>query len=465
MHNKYLIKDKPVITVRFDVIRFCCLFLLIICTSLWVNLGFAQPLETDLEFQKNEIESVERTINPQVQNTDKVIQEKLIKILQSSGKFEDIRVSVQEGVVALSATAQSLQYVSWPSDVAKNIDGVIGVMSDVQAQKIDLKPIQQEFTQLVNAGIELIPLIILGVVVLSFFFFLAKPITHWLMKPILYMIDSILLQTVLRRFITTFICLIGIYFFLRIAGLTQIAVAIVSGTGVLGLIIGFAFKDIAENYISSLLISARRPFQLNDVIEVGGRLGVVQKVTSRGTTLVDFDGNHVQIPNSMIYKSVIKNLTANPKMRGSFIIGIGYDVAIGYAQQIGLDVLQAHPAVINEPEPQLLVDSLGSSTVNLIFYFWIDGHKHALNKVSSSLMKQVVQSYLEHNISMPDDAREIIFPEGIGVNMLEQQISKSRPPKSRTTPIEDDDLASENADIQKQAALSRAPDEGSNIIE
>jgi len=434
-----------------------------------VCLGEESSTTSSLDLEQNDIESVERTINPQVANTDQAIEKKLSKILESTGKFKDIDVKVQEGVVALSATAQSLKYVDWPSNVAKNIDGVIGVMSDVQAQQIDLldfKPIKQEFAQLWKASFELVPLIVLGVFVLSFFFFLSRPITHWIMKPMAYMVDSTLLQIVVRRFITTFICLLGVYFFLRIAGLTQVAVAIVSGTGVIGLIIGFAFKDIAENYISSLLISARRPFKLNDVIEVDGRIGVIQKVTSRGTTLVDFDGNHVQIPNSIIYKSVIKNLTANPKIRGSFTVGVGYDVAISQAQTIGLEVIQNHQAVLNDPEPQILVDSLGSSTINFICYFWIDGHTYALNKVSSSLMKQLTQCYLENNISMPDDAREIIFPDGIKVQTLAQGDTSMEPIQANNAIVTEveDDLTSESSDIQKQAALSRTPDEGSNII-
>ena len=97
-----------------------------------------------------------------------------------------------------------------------------------------------------------------------------------------------------------------------------------SGTGLIGLILGFAFRDIAENFIASLLLSIQRPFKIDDVIEVEGRLGIVKKVTARATTLVDYDGNHIQIPNATVYKNIIKNLTAYPKMRGKVEIGIGY---------------------------------------------------------------------------------------------------------------------------------------------
>ena len=119
----------------------------------------------------------------------------------------------------------------------------------------------------------------------------------------------------MRRFISILIMLLGVYVFLRLAALTEFAVAVMSGTGLIGLILGFAFKDIAENFISSMLLSIQRPFKIDDVIEVDGRLGVVRKVTARATTLVDFDGNHIQIPNATVYKNVIKNFTANPKMR------------------------------------------------------------------------------------------------------------------------------------------------------
>jgi small conductance mechanosensitive channel len=235
---------------------------------------------------------------------------------------------------------------------------------------------------------------------------------------------------VTRRLISILFILFGFYLFLRFAGLSEFAVALLTGTGVIGLIIGFAFKDIAENFISSLLLSIQKPFKIDDVIEVEGRIGVVKQVTARATTLVDFDGDHIQIPNATVYKNIIRNLTANPKSRGKFVIGIGYESSIVESQKIALAVLSNTEAVLQDPEPQVLVDVLASSTVNLKVYFWINTHNHSLLKVSSFLMRTIMREFEKHGISMPDDAREIIFPQGIVVHQAQPQtLSADHEPK------------------------------------
>ena len=179
-----------------------------------------------------------------------------------------------------------------------------------------------------------LPMLTLGLVFFIICYALARPISTLLVRPIGYVSQSELIRLVTRRTISLLIILLGLYVFLRFAGLSEFALAIVSGTGVMGLILGFAFRDIAENFISSLLLSVQKPFKIDDVIEVQGQLGIVKQVTARATTLVDFDGNHIQIPNATIYKNIIRNLTANPKMRGKFTIGIGYDSSILEAQQL-----------------------------------------------------------------------------------------------------------------------------------
>jgi len=469
---------NPLYRSKFKVI----IVLLCITASFFISQSLLAEPSTSLLSDQDSIEKVERVIDIDQRNNDQLIQQRLYKILQRSGKFTNISIEVREGLVEINATARSNQYVSWASDVAKNINGVIGVIDNVEAQPIDflsIDPFKQELVSLWSASIKVMPLLIIGAFIFILFFMVSKPLSRWLIKPISFISDSRLVQIVIRRFIALFIILIGLYFFLRIAGLTQIAVAIISGTGVVGLVLGFAFKDIAENFISSLLISAQRPFKLNDIIQIQGHTGVVQKVTARGTTLVDLDGNHIQIPNSTIYKNIIHNFTANPRMRGSFVLGIGYDVDIDMAQKLGLQLMLDHPAILGEPEPQVLVDSLGSSTINLIFYFWINSQEFALIKVSSLCMKLMVQKFTEHSISMPDDAREVIFPEGIQLessiaadnqstlkpsHQSSYQPNQTKDSVTRVSNSAIDDLKSDHDAIKKQAQNAPTPEAGSNII-
>ena len=211
------------------------------------------------------------------------------------------------------------------------------------------------------------------------------------------------------------------YLILRILGLTQLALTVIGGTGLIGLVIGIAFQDIAENFLASILISVQKPFRIGDLIVVDGHEGIVQRVTTRGTTLLTSDGNHVQIPNSKIYKTTIENYTANPLRRISFEIGIGYDDSTSEAQKVVLETIKEHSATLNDPAPRVLIENLGASTVNLTALFWIDGTRNEWRSVRSSCMRMAKQALLHAGISMPDEAREVIFPNGVPVLMNENR--------------------------------------------
>ncbi|WP_067215694.1 mechanosensitive ion channel family protein [Marinomonas gallaica] len=325
-----------------------------------------------------------------------------------------------------------------------------------------------QFTQLVHASVQLLPTLLLGLVLFMICYVIAGPMSRLLIKPIDLMTDSKLVVLVARRAISALVILLGAYLFLRLAGLTEFAVAIMSGTGLIGLILGFAFRDIAENFIASLLLSIQRPFKIDDVIEVDGRLGVIKKVTARATTLVDYDGNHIQIPNATVYKNTIKNLTANPRMRGKVAIGIGYDNDIRSAQTLALAIANQQTAVLSDPPAQVLIDSLGASTINFSLYFWVNSEQHSTQKVSSQLMRALVNEFTKQDISMPDDARERILLNMPNDERTDTEFQPSKVPKHETDTQEHsdtlNDVSSDTDEIREQAEQSRDPEQGKNII-
>ncbi|GAB3033727.1 mechanosensitive ion channel family protein [Bowmanella dokdonensis] len=352
--------------------------------------------------------------------------------------------------------------MQWPHPFISSVDVTSGNA---------LPALASEMTSLWGAVQAWLPMLLLGLLALTLLVLTSRPLARLLVRPLGYLGSSELVTLVVRRTIAILIILLGLYVFLRLAGLTEFALAILSGTGVMGLVLGFAFRDIAENFMASLLLSVQKPFKIGDVIEVDGQTGVVNQVTSRATTLVDYDGNHIQIPNATIYKNTIKNLTANPRIRGHFAIGIGYDAGIRKAQQLALELMNKHKAVLGDPEPQILVDSLGSATVNLVVYFWVNSETHSPLKVASVMMRLIMREFEHHGISMPDDARERIFPQGIPL------VSERSSPATRTeTSVPDkplleqeqetgsDDISSDTEDIRQQARQARDPEQGQNIL-
>lgn len=331
-----------------------------------------------------------------------------------------------------------------------------------------MNSILQNFDLFVSGLTENVISAILGICLFILVSLLSKPVSKLAVKPVYRITQSPLVLIVVRRIFRFIIVMLGFYLFLRLAGLTEFAVAIISGTGLAGLIVGFAFKDIAENFISSLLISIQKPFRIGDLLTIDTHKGVVNQVTSRATTLVDFDGNHIQIPNSIVYKSVVKNFTANPKMRIDVHFGIGYDASVNEVQAIIRDQLKRHSAVLSDPEPQVVIATLGSSTINIDVYFWVNSVKTSVLKMKSLIQKNVLEALLEAEISMPDDARERIIinqDSHVDNHVTQDKTRELKPIGTRPkTDADSEDVVSEIAEIKDQAKQSRSPESGENIL-
>lgn len=267
--------------------------------------------------------------------------------------------------------------------------------------------------------------------------------------------------------------LIGIYLVLQFAGLTRLALTVLSGTGLVGIVLGLAFREIAENSLASIRLSVRNPFRAGDWIEVDAHQGIVQNLNMRTTVLLTLDGNHVQIANALVFKSVIKNFSTNPNRRAEFDVGIGYDDSVLAAQKVIIDALRAHPAVQNDPELNALVDELGSSTVTIRVQFWFDGRSYSIFKVRSALMRQIKRALQDAGISMPDEAREIIFPDGVPIRRLApkqpQTRTRGKDPDQDTgdsavATVGEGDLLSEKEDLDRQADAADQSDTIENLL-
>ena len=408
---------------------------------------------------------------------DPEISTRLSRILAATGWFSDPVVEVTEGVVFLAGSTEDAEYRIWAGDLARNTEGVVAVVNKIEVtagSPWDFSDVDRELSNLGLATVRALPFIFLAILVLLLAWGLARLAHSALQTALRPRISSSLLRAVAARALSFVIFLLGLYFVLRVSGLTRLAVSVIGGTGIVGLVLGIAFRDITENFLASLFLSLQQPFRTGDLIEVAATTGYVQRLTSRTTVLMTLDGNQVQIPNATIFKSTIRNFTSNPNRRDDFTIGIGYNDLISDAQDVALKVLSEHPTVLKDPEPWVLVDSLGPSTVNLRVYFWLDGAQHSWIKVRSSVIRLMKRAFQDAGISLPDEAREIVFPDGVPLRQLDStgavppqhREARSRPavPEAVSTQAEGS-LRTEADDLSKQAEHAWAPDGGENLLE
>ncbi|GIT97743.1 mechanosensitive ion channel family protein [Sulfurovum sp. TSL1] len=353
---------------------------------------------------------------------DEEIRKRLQRVLAATDWFTEPQVRVEEGIVFLNGKVESDELKKWAGDLAHNTQDVVAVVNRLQVTPQSIWDFSQPWSDVMllwRDFFHALPFLVLALLILALTLGISLLTTHGVQTLLRPRIRTQLLQKVIARAAGGFVVLCGLYLILRVSGLTQLALTLVGGTGLIGLIVGIAFRDITENFLASIFLSMQSPFETGDLVEISGVTGYVQQLNMRTTILMTLDGNLVQIPNTSVYKSTIYNFTTNANRREDFVVGIGYDDAINEAQEIALGVLLDHPSVLNDPEPAVLADSLGTSTANLRVYFWINGREHSWLKVRSSVIRLVKRAFQKHGISMPDEAREVVFPQGIPVTMLE----------------------------------------------
>jgi small-conductance mechanosensitive channel len=407
---------------------------------------------------------------------DAEIQDRLERILRATGWFSEPRVQVEEGIAFLEGKTEHERYQEWAGHLARNTESVVAVVNHIDVvtpNPWDFSVAKQGFADLLRSIVRALPMIAIAVLVLLASWLLARSTRLALRRLLKSRLNSNLLREVTARAFGILVFLLGLYFVLRVSGLTRLAVTVIGGTGLVGLVLGIAFREISENFLASLFLSLQQPFRTGDLVEVAGITGYIQRLNSRTTVLATLDGNLVQIPNATVFKSTIRNFTSNANRRESFTVGIGYDDAIPRAQDVALGVLAEHPAVLRDPEPWVLVGDLGKATVNLQVYFWLDGSKHHWLKVRSSVIRLVKRAFQDAGISLPDEAREVIFPNGVPVRMLDPETRPDgiagrdvvRPAEAESVSTKAEaGLDSDADEIQSQANRSWMPDHDENLL-
>jgi small-conductance mechanosensitive channel len=183
-------------------------------------------------------------------------------------------------------------------------------------------------------------------------------------------VRNVMLRSVVGSLISSGLVLAGLLAALSILNLTHAVLSILGLAGVVGLAVGFAFKDITENFIASVLLGVRRPFQVGDYVTVAGQSGVVKSLNTRATVLVTLEGNHIRIPNNVVYKEILVNASASVSFRGSFDVVVPYEASTAAALEAMTRALREVAGVLPEPPARALVEALEPGGVRLRAYYW-----------------------------------------------------------------------------------------------
>jgi len=176
---------------------------------------------------------------------------------------------------------------------------------------------------------------------------------------------------------------------------------LIAGLGVSSVAIGFAFKDILQNWLAGLLILLRQPFEIGDQIDVNGHEGTVERIETRATIIKTYDGQRIVIPNSNIYTSEILVKTAHDKRRSQYDVGIGYGDNIDKACDVIKAALSEITDVENDPTPEVMPWDLAASWVTIRVRWWTNNSSANKVHVHASVIKAIKLALDNAHIDMP----------------------------------------------------------------
>lgn len=179
--------------------------------------------------------------------------------------------------------------------------------------------------------------------------------------------------------------------------------------GISSVAIGFAFRNVLENFLAGLLLLLNEPFQIGDQIIVNDFEGTVENIETRATTIVTYDGRRVVIPNiSLFTESVIVN-TAFDRRRSEYSVGIGYGDDINQAMMLILEAINSVEGICEEPSPDVLVAELADFSVNLRARWWTPSRRTGVLAVQSKVIAAIKSKLLENGIDLPFPTQQILF--------------------------------------------------------
>nr|NIT58305.1 mechanosensitive ion channel family protein [Fodinibius sp.]NIV13227.1 mechanosensitive ion channel [Fodinibius sp.]NIY26888.1 mechanosensitive ion channel [Fodinibius sp.] len=285
------------------------------------------------------------------------------------------------------------------------------------------------FEELFEQFLEKLPELLFAVIVLVLFHFLAKGGRN--------IYKNVLEKTPLTssnvnffgKLIYALIFLIGILVALNILGLSGIATSILASGGITAVILGFAFKDIGENFLAGFFMAFSRPFTNGDLIETEGVVGRVQNIELRHTHIRQADGCDVFVPSSQLLAKPLYNYTRDGLRRGSFTVGIDYRDDAEKACRILLEVVKENDNVIKRPESMVQTTGFTPNFVELTGYFWIkvDVSKQEifLANVKSELMDQARKALVANNFTFSSEVTTAVDMSEVNVRLEDT----SKPPK------------------------------------
>ncbi len=281
----------------------------------------------------------------------------------------------------------------------------------MQEQAAQLLEFHEILLGYANDFLEILPAIAIALIVLALFVVAAN-----LLKKLVsgfsrrFTVDKNL-QSLFGQLTKVLVIVLGVFTAAAIVFPGLSAGHLVSVLGLTSVAIGFAFKDIFQNFLAGILILSGRPFRIGDQIETNGLEGTVEHISIRNTTIETYDGQLIIIPNSHIFTNPTTVRTARDLRRTTFATGIGYDEDIDSAREVIREAVNSCEHVLDDPEPQIYVSEHAASSVNFDVRYWTKSSIASVWKARDEVATSIKYALDEAGIEMPYPYRTVEFSD------------------------------------------------------
>ncbi len=403
----------------------------------------------------------------EIETEGAALRQRLRAIFGAVDEFEGLRAHVEAGIVVLSGTAPSRDAVDRAAATAERLEGVLLVVDDVEVARSlgrRLAEARGEAVRQLREMVASLPLLVAAILILAIAWLVARLLRD---ARFLYRFASKreLLQNLLRQTVFVAVLLAGLVAALRFLEAGALIGTVLGAAGVVGLAHGFAFRNIVENYLAGVRLAVRQPFRARDLVSIDGSEATVLRMTASETILMDMDGNHLRIPNALIFNGKVMNYTRNPLRRFQVAVSVATDVDLDQAQQVAVGTLRRMNGVIGDPAPSALIAALGDSTVQLDVFGWVDQRAASHLKVASEAHRLVKEAFDEAGIEMPAPSYRV------AVDGARAELAPAEPePRPRPRPAQRGQApeaidVSPKTDIAEQVEAEIATSQEENLLD
>jgi len=258
-----------------------------------------------------------------------------------------------------------------------------------------------------NDLIDVTPKIGLAIVAFLISWFIASKAQQFMGNKLKKKMHDPLLAIFLSRLLKSVLLVIGVLIVLRIVGLTGIATSLLAGAGISAFVIGFALKDIGENFLAGILLAFKRPFNIGEIIESNGVKGKVVTLNLRDTQIIS-SGKNIYLPNALLIKNPLINYSREGFQAQQLVIGIEYGADYELAVNVISDALHDIEGVLKEEkEASVYVSGIGVNSVQITIDYWIKTGGISSDDIKSNMIIKTLKALTAAGFNIPTNVVEI----------------------------------------------------------